>query len=304
VALLTLVHDYSHSFAVRAHVAIILILTLSIDAFVPEDSSLGPLKVAGDYSAVFPLLTVAVFVALQISRRVVFYRMQRSRGDINAVPQALCEPGKEGKPLVIDYDGNQHELDEGEYDYDTSDSDDGSDPLFRRFTTKKISRDDIEANFQAKILSIVPQQIRNASLNMGGKNENSLNLPETNTMPESRNVLGVSKTDSLVPEEAKKKNSLRHLDELLNGDLSGTSTTNEKRGKKKTHRRSQSEPFCMEEASQRMNNMDHSTSGSLTPVRRPLLKSLDSFGEINQFNPSLMDQVRGRAASVDKRLSR
>ena len=53
--------------------AIILILTLTIDAFVPEDYALRNIKVAGDYSAVFPLLTVAVFVALQISRKTTFY---------------------------------------------------------------------------------------------------------------------------------------------------------------------------------------------------------------------------------------
>jgi hypothetical protein len=71
----------------RSHIGIILILTLTIDAFVPEDSALGQLKVAGDYSAVFPLLTVAVFVALQISRNVIFYEKQRSRGDIQALPE-------------------------------------------------------------------------------------------------------------------------------------------------------------------------------------------------------------------------
>ena len=92
--------------------AIILILTLTIDAFVPENSASRTLKVAGDHSAVFPLLTVAVFVALQISRQIIFYEKQRSRGDIQALPEALCEPGKEGKPLVMDYDGKLHALDE------------------------------------------------------------------------------------------------------------------------------------------------------------------------------------------------
>ena len=90
--------------------AIILILTLTIDAFVPEDYALRNIRVAGDYSAVFPLLTVAVFVALHISRQTTFYEKQRCRGDIQALPEALCEPGKEGKPLVMDYEGKLHTI--------------------------------------------------------------------------------------------------------------------------------------------------------------------------------------------------
>jgi hypothetical protein len=54
---------------VRAHSAIILILTLTIDAFDPKGDVGGDAKVAGDYSAVFPLLTMAVFVAQQVSRK-------------------------------------------------------------------------------------------------------------------------------------------------------------------------------------------------------------------------------------------
>jgi hypothetical protein len=295
------------SFEVRAHIAIILILTLTIDAFVPEDSSIGPLKVAGDYSAVFPLLTVAVFVALQISRRVVFYPMQRSRGDINAVPQALCEPGKEGKPLVIDYDGNHHELDEGEYEYDASDSEDVSDPLFRRMTMNIASRDDIEANFQAKMMNIVPPQSTKYSFKMGSKIDSLTSSRMDPSLPfdvqESLSEMGVSKS-ATDPEKAQKKNSLKSLDDLLNGALSGSNTSSEKWTKGTTHRRTQSEPFCLEESVERIKNTGNDTSGSSTPVRRPLLKRLDSYGEIDQCNPSLMDQVRGRAASVDKRLAR
>jgi hypothetical protein len=101
---------------VRAHSAIILILTLTIDAFDPKGDVGGDAKVAGDYSAVFPLLTVAVFVAQQVSRNTIFYEKQRSRGDIMALPEVLCEPGKVGKPLVMDYDGRPHELDATDYD--------------------------------------------------------------------------------------------------------------------------------------------------------------------------------------------
>ena len=44
-----------------------------------------------------------------------FYKEQRNRGDILAVPQVLCEPGMEGQPLVAapfdsDDDENYQEL--------------------------------------------------------------------------------------------------------------------------------------------------------------------------------------------------
>jgi H+/Cl- antiporter ClcA len=93
----------THVVTFRAHMAIMLILTLTISAFDQGDSS-GTGYTAGDYSAVFPLLVVSVFVSLMISRGTVFYAAQRSRGDIMALPQVLCEPGKEGAPLIIDYD--------------------------------------------------------------------------------------------------------------------------------------------------------------------------------------------------------
>jgi hypothetical protein len=78
---------------------------LTISAFDPE-SRIGTsaTTTAGDYSAVFPLLVVAVFVSLMASRDTVVYSTQRSRGDITAVPEVLCRPGMEGSPMVVDYD--------------------------------------------------------------------------------------------------------------------------------------------------------------------------------------------------------
>ncbi|KAG7356554.1 voltage gated chloride channel [Nitzschia inconspicua] len=289
-----------HVVTFRAHIAIILILTLTIDAFVPKESSVEKLKVAGDYSAVFPLLTVAVFVALQISRHAVFYKMQRSRGDINAVPQALCEPGKEGKPLVIDYEGNRHELDEDIYDFDDSETEDWSDPFFDRIATNNISQDDIEANFQAKngqgVKAILKMDSKNVSC------RDSLREPSlSDAMLEPLYDLGnFSRPVTPNPEESRKK-SLKTLDELLNDPIRWSTSSN---GKKKTHRRTQSEPFLMDEANQRMAILSTASPPASTPVKRPTLKRLDSYGEINQYNPSLMDQVRGRAASFDKRLPR
>lgn len=91
----------SHVVTFRTHSAITLILTLTISSF---DAG-GEVKqvVAGDYSAVFPLLVVAVYVSFILARDYVFYKAQRARGDILALPEVLCEPGKLGRPLVVQH---------------------------------------------------------------------------------------------------------------------------------------------------------------------------------------------------------
>mmetsp|Transcript_3413 Transcript_3413/g.4044 ORF Transcript_3413/g.4044 Transcript_3413/m.4044 type:complete len:1163 (-) Transcript_3413:71-3559(-) len=307
----------THVVTFRAHMAIILILTLTIDAFVPEDSELRNLKVAGEYSAVFPLLTVAVFVALQISRQMVFYEKQRSRGDIQALPEALCEPGKEGKPLVMDYDGKLHALDESDYDYET-DSDDDIDTLN--------TQEDIEANFQdnnnpqTPSLNLKAQQV---FMKDDSKEESSVQLPveplvlndptlgsiqaaksttQTSALPRILNI--EKRKDSKT-----KQKTLETLDRLFNGPIQ-RSTTKKKippsnsEKKKRTHRRTRSEPVVLEDVNHRMDSMCDSSSSSgwnSSPIwKKPILKRVDSYGEIDQGQPSLMDQARRRAASVAK----
>jgi hypothetical protein len=78
-----------------------LILTLSISAFKPEEP--GESNKAGDYSAVFPLLVISVFTALMTSTGTTFYPSQTSRGDIVAVPEILCRPGRTGNPIVTQF---------------------------------------------------------------------------------------------------------------------------------------------------------------------------------------------------------
>lgn len=109
----------THVVTFRAHMAIMLILTLTISAFDPEDGDNQSPGVAGDYSAVFPLLVISVFVSLMITRQTVFYSTQRSRGDIMALPEVLCEPGKEGMPMVLDYEPDDlMEDDDSDYSSD------------------------------------------------------------------------------------------------------------------------------------------------------------------------------------------
>jgi len=85
----------THVVTYRTHTAIMLVLTLTISNFVSEDG-LGISM--GDYSAVFPLLVVACYVSLIAAQKTIFYKTQRDRGDIIAVPEVLCEPRKEGNP--------------------------------------------------------------------------------------------------------------------------------------------------------------------------------------------------------------
>ena len=81
----------THVVTYRCHMAIMLVLTLTITSFQSETKQ-G--KMAGDYAAIFPLLVVACFVPLVTARGTIFYAKQRCRGDIIAIPEVLCEPMK------------------------------------------------------------------------------------------------------------------------------------------------------------------------------------------------------------------
>ena len=120
VALLCIMGS-THVVTFRAHTAIMLILTLTISNFSEEG-----VDASGDYSAVFPLLVVACFISLMCTRSTVFYSKQRSRGDIIATPENLCEPMKHGEvefPVTGDgiaYDDSIHSTDSSMKEDDSS----------------------------------------------------------------------------------------------------------------------------------------------------------------------------------------
>jgi hypothetical protein len=296
---------------VRAHIAIILILTLTIDAFDPKDDEGGGLKVAGDYSAVFPLLTVAVFVALQVSRRTVFYEKQRSRGDIMALPEVLCEPGKEGRPLVMDYEGNLHELNESEYEYET-DSDEDS--IFfgdtYRSRNSETTQLDIEASFEAETSTIFGEldnsfefvhdkkihPLRKSSNSSSESSSIRVAVPSAPSPLPPRPHDSRSRRPSPANEEQPTKLSLRTLDELLDVPIGAVSSKNSTG----THRRTMSEPFQAEDADQRTSTPSGRKSDGGIPVspKKPVaLKRVSSFGQVDQEQPCLLEQARRRAAS-------
>jgi hypothetical protein len=297
-------------------------LTLTIDAFDPEgtDGTSGERKVAGDYSAVFPLLTVSVYVALQLSRTVVFYAKQRSRGDIMALPEVLCEPGKEGKPLVMGYDGHLHELDESDYEYETDPddesgefSDEGKDTVngeTNRAIDGGVTQRDIEAHFEA---TKAPHPVSPFANNiMGPTSQDQYASSEgsvgrtASPLPPRRRQDSSKPPRSESPEDKSAYSS--RLDELLGTPLD-TQT------KKTTHRRTLSAPQDANLAGERK-TMSANLSDPQLPIdgtpasggnaghRRKLsgggaLMRVNSFGQVDQEQPSLLDQARLRAASFN-----
>lgn len=94
----------AHVVTYRCHMAIVLVLTLTITSFTSETKS-GTL--AGDYSAIFPLLVVACFVPLLAARKTTFYGKQRCRGDISATTWVLSKAVEDTASYSDDdYDGS------------------------------------------------------------------------------------------------------------------------------------------------------------------------------------------------------
>lgn len=326
----------AHVVTFRAHMAIMLILTLTISAFSPEQDSSGGYS-GGDYSAVFPLLVVSCFVSLMITRSTVFYKEQRCRGDIIASPEVLCEPGKEGQPMVVGYDEDEdeyeydgHSFDDDEYNESSYDEDsgasvgiDGEDSVSKVGTTKTVetgtTSDDIERAFMEQMqantrgLSMAPQAIGgNSEKEMGSRGTRRNSEPQQHGLDHS--VPAPFKSDGELPPS-------KRLDELL-----AMPFDNSHRRKKSSHRRHHSTsdiPNRNAMSGSRMrsnssdkrppgarhsrnNSIDKSINGTIrerassSRASSPNLMRVTSFGEIADFQPSLMNQARKRASSVTR----
>eukprot|EP00978_Attheya_sp_CCMP212_P042712 scaffold265118_cov59-Attheya_sp.AAC.2 len=340
----------THVVTFRAHMAIMLILTLTISAFSnsDEDGSGG-----GDYSAVFPLLVVSCFVSLMLTRDTIFYKEQRCRGDIIASPEVLCEPGKHGQPIVVGYD---EEEDDDEEFYDDDDDiswGESSDPFgterdsersplsISRGTTPPmvetdLTQNDIERAFMEKTLHVSqgdpdsPMDTSSGNRSTEGSRpprSNSINSRETSS-PSPKNS---SLTGSLKPRISTELQPPSRLDELL-AMPQEESALSAARKKISQHRRSSSEivprpvssqPTAqsrersssfdkgqshrrkpsidvngnMSESTRSRNNTSSSRSGTPT---QGILTRISSFGEIVEFQPSLLHQARKRASSVNR----
>ena len=290
----------AHVVTYRAHMAIMLILTLTISTFNPQNETdgVGVVGVSGDYSAVFPLLVVSVFVALMVSRSFVFYGAQRSRGDILAIPEVLCEPGMKGRPAVIEY------VDGGDNDDFDDDEDDGGYAYVVSTTKAPTSQGNVHVNiagadYEATPVDPVedtPTQLEiewgfaqtNAALAESRKRSTTGEEEETNRIKEGQSPSG-------------EPLSLTRLDELLKEPLETSMESQQSK-----HRRFHSAPDIAPEppAESRspkrtvVGNRERadSASSSVSNRRKHMLR-INSYGEIHDHQPSLMDQARERSAS-------
>lgn len=362
VALLCIMGS-AHVVTFRAHMAIMLILTLTISAFTPEEDTIGGF-VSGDYSAVFPLLVVSCFISLMATRNVVFYKEQRCRGDIIASPEVLCEPGKEGQPMVVGYDEDEddYSFDDDDWDDhtsvdDASDSSGGEDfsPLAEKTKTVEtgLTSDDIEKMFMEtqKADRGDTEKKRHVSEDSIDKEtiKISRGLVRKNSSPRSssRNLSPTSFSDEKPPASKDGLGEIggsephllpsQRLDELLAMPIDPSA---ENARRKARHRRIRSGSDIHSAATQQRNaqygrtrsssfdkdtpgrvshrrsssidsrgmnggmrerssSKDSRTSRGGTPTQGVLMR-VSSFGEVTDYQPSLMNQARKRASSVSR----
>uniref|UniRef100_A0A6S9AJN7 Chloride channel protein n=1 Tax=Ditylum brightwellii TaxID=49249 RepID=A0A6S9AJN7_9STRA len=257
----------THVVTFRAHMAIMLILTLTISAFVPEG---GEGFVGGDYSAVFPLLVVSCFVSLMLTRKkAVFYKQQRSRGDIIASPEVLCEPNKEGTPDYINYADDDY--DEGSYDSYEGSSDGDS-----IFSSGFDDEDDgYDANGQKLAESEeTPQAIEEAFL------ANQKKIRGNDSPPSS------SRLDELLSQPMDSNGRPEKI-------TASSRSSSVERTRVRGHVRAQSTDSNTSRSRER--------SGSFSRSGTPTLMRVSSFGEVSEPQPELMSQARRRASSVTKK---
>ena len=255
----------THVVIYRAHMAIMLILTLTISSFTSENGE----YTGGDYSAVFPLLVVSCFVSLMASRSVVFYKKQQCRGDIIATPEVLCEPNKEGKPEYPTHEFADDESFGTDSDYSQSSaelSDDSDEVQSNKLPVKtvqsNITSDDIEREFmQFQSSPPVPMATTKTI-----SNEASIKIDEILAKPleskRSQSHRRVRSDGAGLLRPSSHRNRSYSIDKNRSGHGSGSSTPN-----------------------------GGSSSGGI-------LMRVHSFGKVNEYQPSLMNQARSRSSSA------
>jgi hypothetical protein len=259
-----------------------LILTLTISAFNPEDGATG--SVAGDYSAVFPLLVVSVFVALMLTRSTVFYPTQRSRGDIIAVPEVLCEPGMAGRPMVHDYEmaGAAGDTDES---YETDDDDDSNKETQ---ILNSLSPLDIEENFEKSLLRNTPSPT--AVRGDSPARLSSLRLDELLSKPLEFRATKAELQRSTAPPYHR-----RIWSDPARGDHRVPRTPTSPSPSALDHGSNSSVSQAGESKSARAMRY-RSQSGASVSSPKTLVR-IKAYGEVQDLQPSLLDQARLRAAS-------
>jgi len=271
----------THVVIYRAHMAIMLILTLTISSFKSDTGEF----IGGDYSAVFPLLVVSCFVTLMVSRNVVFYKKQQCRGDIIATPEVLCEPNMEGKPeyptheiaddesMATDSEGYSVSSGEELESHNSSDSEElERNVLPVKTVQSNITSEDIEREF------------------LSFQSSPRIPMATKSDVVSSKNDPTV-KIDEILAKPLEKKSSNKHR--RVRSDGAGLLPKSSLRNRS----------FSMTKVNIEKRKGGHG-SGSSTPTGGSssggTLMRVHSFGKVDQYQPSLMNQARSRSSSAVK----
>jgi hypothetical protein len=261
-----------------------LILTLTISAFNPEDGRNG--NVAGDYSAVFPLLVVSVFVSLMVTRSTVFYPTQRSRGDIMAVPEVLCEPGMVGRPMVLDYEVLDPEDDDpSEYGADDDDS------TTKQKVLNALSPVDIEKNFEKAMGSSEKTPVEPGSSGSPAP-LSSERLDELLSKPLEQWEATPKRKHSVYPPV--------HHRRIRSDPVQGNPrapTVVVPQSPVGIDRGSSSSSLSQTGDVRLLKGVRYRSNSSSTASSPKTLVRVSAYGEVLELQPSLLDQARTRAAS-------
>lgn len=279
----------AHTVVFRAHTAIMLVLTLTVSAFKDEGTNFFA---AGDYAAIFPLLVVSCFVSLMVTRAVVFYKQQRCRGDIIAAPEVLCEPGKVGKPIMhvpmVAYD----EDDLGSLFGDSGVS--VSSFLYPdEHLDLHIKKADVE---KPRSVFAHKDSFRGALTKSSSDDVASLSAPSSDSKPNTFHA----KIDELLKDSDRKtiyKGSHRRAASGSDALLSYLKFEGETGTRGRASSFDQQEVSGTKESKGSEIKKTSRHQRTLTPTQGILMR-IESKGNIEDFQPSLMDQGRIRASST------
>jgi hypothetical protein len=218
---------------------------------------------------------------MMVARDAVFYQSQRSRGDITAVPEVLCQPGMAGEPVVVRYD----ESDSDNSSLDTSES--------GQRTESPVNLDDLRFH---------PSDHEDLAAERGVLRRPPYSETSDPTSTNQLRQFWLTSNSS----NGKQLSSAR-LDELLN-----IPTIEHKKVKWQEdamesihHRRSQSLPASHQvNEKSKLIGPDRPKRSAMSPKTarsntKGNLVRVSSFGNLEEHQPELLDQARLRAASSD-----
>ena len=196
-----------------------------------------------------------------------------------------------GRPFVIDYEGQDNDHleslgSEAESDRIVDEVSESSSEILDHVGGGSISRMTIEANFDAKCKLFRKEPTENR-LPPRHREQQAMTQPSESGKTAFAELQNRGPLKEGGENESWNKN-MEGLDKILSKDTPPTPTP------RKNHRRTRSEPVEME-ALARNAFSQRTESGIMS--RRSSLKRVDSFGQVDQEQPSLLDQARRRCAS-------